>query len=851
MKINKQVCSFLLMTTISIGCSMQTVSYGQVNNTETLEFKEDNYKQLTSSTRNLEFAGGNGEQYNPYIIETQEHLDNVRSFPDAYFKQKGDILLRSAIMNSGKGWKPIGDSEEPFTGHYDGNGYSISKLYINRGGENNIGLFGIVGDGATFNNIKLSAVTIVGSYWTGGLIGSTLEDSRVDVSECSVEGNITGQNYTGGLIGLHYEGDVKNSNSDIKLSGSSYTGGLIGRTSGEIYNTYSKGDIISSGTNVGGLIGSLETEFAKVEKSYSNCDVYGNNYNSNSYGGLIGTSLLSSIEESYSTGSVTGRSYTGGFIGINKGIINKAYSTGKVSGGQYTGGFCGKNNSNIMVSSSTGNVDGGSYTGGFIGDNSGMVTQSYSLNNVISEGSYIGGFIGENNYNTGISINECFSAGTVKGYSSVGGFIGNRYNDESMIVDNYYDSDTSGIKKSINGITPKTTSEMKKKDSYQNWDFTYTWSLKEVAGYPSHIWNTENTSVNVTGIKLNTSLAIIKVGGNPVNLVATVMPEDATNKNIKWYSSDKSVATVDAYGKVAATGQGEAQITAETEDGGKTARCKVTVSKDVENNKPEDNTDDSVVTPDVKPVIGDNFSQTYEFSDLISDTTKFNQLLESYTSTELKVIIPSVQLINMKTTHTPGILTNFRFKTGNKVRKIKIESGDSSRIATRIESDTFNCDWAGLERGAEVIVYLYDENEVEIDKKVVRLKEGVHESKYGESSIKPGNYVLLDLLSDSTKFNNILSSYSLKSLIIGVPIRYITNVTSEYGIYTTKFTVNTATGVDRVTILTSSNQEVEAHSQGAGVYTADVSGLKGGATVNVRAYDSKGKLLYQKPAFVD
>ena len=82
--------------------------------------------------------------------------------------------------------------------------------------------------------------------------------------------------------------------------------------------------------------------------------------------------------------------------------------------------------------------------------------------------------------------------------------------------------------------------------------------------------------VKVTGVKLNKTATSLLVGGNET-LVATILPENATNQKVTWKSSNAAVATVDAAGKVTAVKAGEATITVTTEDGGKTATCKVTV----------------------------------------------------------------------------------------------------------------------------------------------------------------------------------------------------------------------------------------------------------------------------------
>jgi uncharacterized protein YjdB len=83
--------------------------------------------------------------------------------------------------------------------------------------------------------------------------------------------------------------------------------------------------------------------------------------------------------------------------------------------------------------------------------------------------------------------------------------------------------------------------------------------------------------VNVTGLSFNRSTLSLKAG-NEAYIAATVTPENATNKNLIWESSDTSVATVSDYGKVTAVAVGTATITAKTLDGTDiTASCDVTV----------------------------------------------------------------------------------------------------------------------------------------------------------------------------------------------------------------------------------------------------------------------------------
>ena len=84
--------------------------------------------------------------------------------------------------------------------------------------------------------------------------------------------------------------------------------------------------------------------------------------------------------------------------------------------------------------------------------------------------------------------------------------------------------------------------------------------------------------VAVSSVSLDKTSVSLNVGES-VTLAATVKPDNATNKTVSWSSSNASVASVDASGKVSAVAEGTATITAKAGD--KTATCSVTVTKKV------------------------------------------------------------------------------------------------------------------------------------------------------------------------------------------------------------------------------------------------------------------------------
>ncbi len=93
--------------------------------------------------------------------------------------------------------------------------------------------------------------------------------------------------------------------------------------------------------------------------------------------------------------------------------------------------------------------------------------------------------------------------------------------------------------------------------------------------------------INVTGVSLSETEATLVAGDN-LQLEAIIVPSTATDKTVTWESSDNKVASVDGKGVVTAITEGNTTITATTNDGDKTASCKITVrGKGVDISKPE------------------------------------------------------------------------------------------------------------------------------------------------------------------------------------------------------------------------------------------------------------------------
>jgi len=160
---------------------------------------------------------------NPCLITNCSQLQNMSQDLSGNFALVNDIdCSETASWNSGLGFLPVGNSGSNFYGTFDGRGYSISNLYINRTSSSNIGLFGYVSSNKLICNVHLVDVNITGFYDVGGLVGYA---NTVKIDNCSVSGKIRGtitgdaDGYIGGLIGVVYDaGYIINSYADVSVS---------------------------------------------------------------------------------------------------------------------------------------------------------------------------------------------------------------------------------------------------------------------------------------------------------------------------------------------------------------------------------------------------------------------------------------------------------------------------------------------------------------------------------------------------------------------------------------------------------------------------------------------------------
>ena len=175
---------------------------------------------------------GSGTENDPYLVGTLDNLywltQNSGAW-DQYYIQTSNIDASStSAWDEGQGFTPMGNNSTKFTGFYDGGGYTINGLTINRPSTNYTGLFGYT-DGSTIKDLGVVNVNITGAERTGGLAGWI--KSNTTINNCYTTGNITGTRLLGGLVGMVDDSSTVNhcySTSNVNGSGND-VGGLVGK----------------------------------------------------------------------------------------------------------------------------------------------------------------------------------------------------------------------------------------------------------------------------------------------------------------------------------------------------------------------------------------------------------------------------------------------------------------------------------------------------------------------------------------------------------------------------------------------------------------------------------------------
>ena len=456
-----------------VGNTLVTHSAGTADITATIA--ESEFYAANSITQTFTvYQNGTGTKEDPFLISTVEQLNSIRNNLTMHYRLANDLDLGVAPWNVGEGWQPIAQYDPyNFSGSFDGAGFTISNLTINRPDESMVGLFGKycpATPGDSIKNLTLQNVSIIGNSYTGALAG---EANQAQIYNCHSSGSVSGPYFVGGVVGvLDYYGWGKSGtpiNFGITYSSSScsvvnnttnnYTGGIVGYIEGE-YDTKKEDKdapktrgakaepyenailahcnftgTVNGGDRSGGVAG--YATFSTISDCQSNITL---NSTGSFNGGVIGYAYYCDITNCHSEGSVTGSGYSGGVIGyLENSSISYSTSSVNVDVGSYSdaGGIAAyAMSSNISHCTATGSVTGYNEIGGIVGNGDGNI-ENCSSSGVISGVTLVGGITGAIG---GGNINGCTFTGEVFGEDTkIGGIVGMMY---SASVSN---STSSGI----------------------------------------------------------------------------------------------------------------------------------------------------------------------------------------------------------------------------------------------------------------------------------------------------------------------------------------------------------------------------------------------------------------------
>ena len=190
-------------------------------------------------------------------ISNCTQLQNMKNNLSGSYYLTGDIDCSDTInWNSGAGFEHIGYSADstntlPFTGTFDGKGYKITGLYINRPSTDKVGLFGYT-SGAEIKNVKLKNANVKGRGFLGIAAGYVASSSILE--SVTVLGAVNGSSDNiGGLAGYVENSFITKSGAAVNVAGYSNVGGLVGYnlSSSSITNSYAIGSVSGSAYAIG------------------------------------------------------------------------------------------------------------------------------------------------------------------------------------------------------------------------------------------------------------------------------------------------------------------------------------------------------------------------------------------------------------------------------------------------------------------------------------------------------------------------------------------------------------------------------------------------------------------------
>ena len=370
------------------------------------------------------YASGSGTSGDPYLVRTAEQLAQLAykvnsgtAYTGLYFKLMDDIDLDN------RNWTPIGKSDKPFSGNFNGNGHSVTNLSVQTTTNKCAGLFGYA-VGTSSSSVVIENVSVQGSLTTN-------ESGYVYMG--GICAYFASYGYTGGDS---YPCEIKNCNSSVAIEKGTSSGCYMGGICGETYyyvriSGCNNSGNISGESSVGGICGEFHSSpntSSTFQFSITNCTNTGCISGDSKVGGICGNfDAYCSSRSANSTYNISGCSNSGKIIGKSYwfggvfGYIRHDVSWNSAGTGNIVGNITISNceNSGDIVSQTT-NTYGTNCVGGICG--------KYDYQLYTNSSSY--GVTGN------VTINNCMNSGSISGGYCMGGIIGDFNHSNSNVCYN-------------------------------------------------------------------------------------------------------------------------------------------------------------------------------------------------------------------------------------------------------------------------------------------------------------------------------------------------------------------------------------------------------------------------------
>ncbi len=272
---------------------------------------------------------GNGTSARPYVVCTAGDITRMALETGAHYVLQSDIVLEGI-------WTPAGTRVAPFTGSFDGMGYTVSGLEVS-GLADYAGFFGVINGGSVRNlRLVLAPSGVSGGNSVGGLAGRI---EKASVSAVSVSGSVSGRNQIGLIAGAAVDSLISSVRTDGVVQSDGEAGGIVGLMAGTLLkNSYSLANVYSR-NYAGGIAGIVKK--GEVSYCYSKGDVITTDTASTRIGGIAGRA-----ENTAFTGNIAACGMLYGQRVVNKitgevagytSVNNYALDTMSVSGTQVDG----------------------------------------------------------------------------------------------------------------------------------------------------------------------------------------------------------------------------------------------------------------------------------------------------------------------------------------------------------------------------------------------------------------------------------------------------------------------------------------------------------------------------------